>query len=90
MKKRIALFVVFAMLMSLFAGCSSDGASGNDASTDLPQDEAAEDKIVIGYTVNDLNDTWVSIMLSNGRMNTRMWKSSLAMVNLMCPHKWLS
>ena len=59
MKKRIALFVVFAMLMSLFAGCSSDGASGNDASADLPQDEAAEDKIVIGYTVNDLNDTWV-------------------------------
>ena len=45
MKKRIALFVVFAMLMSLFAGCSSDGASGNDASADLPQDEAAEDKI---------------------------------------------
>ena len=63
MKKRIALFVVFAMLMSLFAGCSSDGASGNDASTDLPQDEAAEDKIVIGYTVNDLNDTWVSSVI---------------------------
>ena len=63
MKKRIALFVEFAMLMSLFAGCSSDGASGNDASTDLPQDEAAEDKIVIGYTVNDLNDTWVSSVI---------------------------
>ena len=63
MKKRIALFVVFAMLMSLFAGCSSDGASGNDASADLPQDEAAEDKIVIGYTVNDLNDTWVSSVI---------------------------
>lgn len=59
MKKLVSLLLIVAMLATLVA-CASKPA---EPAAPAEGDAAGEDKIVIGYTVNDLNDTWVSSVI---------------------------
>lgn len=53
MKKFLALLLALIMVMSM-AACGEKS-----------EEPSSEDKYVIGYTVNDLNDTWVSAVIDN-------------------------
>ncbi len=75
-KKRLTALLAAALLAAgLLTGCSgqSQGASDpaeptepSDASGgESAAEEGGSEKYVIGYTVNDLNDTWVSVVIDN-------------------------
>ncbi len=74
-KKMMALLTAAALTAGMLSGCGgqtqqatepADTADAADASDAEPADATGGDeKYVIGYTVNDLNDTWVSVVIDN-------------------------
>lgn len=71
-KKMMALLTAAALTASMLSGCGgqtqqtaepADIAEAPDASD--AEMAGGNEKYVIGYTVNDLNDTWVSVVIDN-------------------------
>ena len=60
----LAILLALATLTCLLSGCGGASDSGG-ASSSTAADSGSGDRYLIGYTVNDLNDTWVSVIIDN-------------------------
>lgn len=70
-KRMMALLTAAALAAGMITGCGgqeqqpAEPADTPEASDAEPAADGGDEKYVIGYTVNDLNDTWVSVVIDN-------------------------